>query len=66
MEDDLLRDDNYRKHSMNDFKKSLPVFRRGLKCIELFTTKNLSEWRDNLNCDDNSSLSHEVSIEKRE
>lgn len=39
------------------FKKTSPIFRRGLKCI-FFTTKNLSEWRDNLNRDDSLELVH--------
>lgn len=30
--------------------------------IAIFTTKNLSEWRDDLGNDDSSSLSHMVSI----
>ena len=41
----------------NYFKKTSPNVRRGLRC-EYFTTKNLSEWRENLLRDDSNKLVH--------
>lgn len=50
IEEHLLRDDNSEcVHVACEKKKTSPIVRRGLKCYNYITTKNLSEWRGNLN-----------------